>query len=103
MVDARSRPGPRGRVRTERLILRNLPFARAIRELRYGVGMLQEEFAADLGCSIAALSAWENGQTQPGRLAERALHDVADEHGWIVNLQAGSAAQRQRRGVAVAD
>jgi DNA-binding transcriptional regulator YiaG len=65
--------------------------------------MLQEEFAADLGCSIAALSAWENGQTQPGRLAERALHDVADEHGWTVDLQVGTATQRHRRGTAVAD
>lgn len=77
--------------------LRALPFARAIRQLREANGLFQPEFAEKIGCSVAQLSAWENGQTQPGRMAERAIHAVADELGYSINLQDGSIKQHARR------
>lgn len=78
--------------------LRTLPFARAIRGLREAAGLFQDEFAERVGCSVGSLSAWENGQTQPGKLAARALHDVASELGFDLNLTDGSLRERARRG-----
>jgi DNA-binding transcriptional regulator YiaG len=71
--------------------LRNLPSARAIRHLRYGLGLGQPEFSEAIGCSVASLSDWENGRTIPGRMAQRALQDVARSRGWTLDLDKGLA------------
>lgn len=40
-----------------------------IRELRYLIGLSQEQFAATLGVAYSTINRWENGHIQPSPLA----------------------------------
>lgn len=77
---------PNSTRRRERQQLRNNPNARAIRMLRDGMCLSQTDFAELVGCSVASLSAWENGETEPGKLAQRALLHTAHEAGHALDL-----------------
>lgn len=80
----------RRRTPLERRQGRSLPFARVIRELRENLGLTASEFSVFVGCSTASLSAWENGESAPGRLASRALKQVAYEAGYFLVLDTGA-------------
>jgi putative transcriptional regulator len=43
--------------------------AKLVKELRYRLGMTQEQFAAQLGVTLNTINRWENGKSQPSPLA----------------------------------
>ena len=43
--------------------------ARRIKELRFKLGLTQEQFAQKVGVSFSTVSRWENGRGHPSRLA----------------------------------
>ena len=44
-----------------------------IRELRISLNMTQENFAHEIGVTFATVNRWENGKSQPNRIALRLL------------------------------
>jgi putative transcriptional regulator len=43
--------------------------AKLIKELRYRLGMTQEQFAMELGVTLNTINRWENGKSHPSPLA----------------------------------
>ncbi len=43
--------------------------ARHIKELRFRLGMTQEQFAMELGVTLNTINRWENGKSHPSPLA----------------------------------
>jgi putative transcriptional regulator len=43
--------------------------AKQIKELRYRLGMTQEQFAMELGVTLNTINRWENGKSHPSPLA----------------------------------
>jgi len=44
-----------------------------IRELRQNLKMTQENFAHEIGVTFATVNRWENGRTQPNKVAQKVL------------------------------
>ena len=53
--------------------------ARQIKELRYRLGMTQEQFAAELGVTVSAVNRWENGKVQPSPLALKVMEQLKNK------------------------
>jgi putative transcriptional regulator len=53
--------------------------ARHIKELRYRLGMTQEQFAVELGVTVSAVNRWENGKVQPSPLALKAMEQLKNK------------------------
>ncbi len=53
--------------------------ARNIRDLRVLLNLTQEQFAREVGVVVDTVHRWENGHAKPGRLARRALQQLADK------------------------
>jgi len=45
-------------------------FATSVKALRAKLGLSQEDLAKALGVSFASVNRWENGKTQPSKLAK---------------------------------
>jgi putative transcriptional regulator len=45
-------------------------FATSVKTLRAQLGLSQEDLAKALGVSFASVNRWENGKTQPSKLAK---------------------------------
>ncbi|AFY73563.1 putative transcriptional regulator [Synechococcus sp. PCC 7502] len=43
--------------------------AKFVKELRYRLGMTQEQFAMELGVTLNTINRWENGKSHPSPLA----------------------------------
>jgi putative transcriptional regulator len=43
--------------------------AKLVKELRFRLGMTQEQFAAELGVTLNTINRWENGKSNPSPLA----------------------------------
>lgn len=52
-----------------------------IREIRLHLGMTQEQFAHALGITVTTVNRWENGHSQPSRMASAALFDLCEKRG----------------------
>jgi transcriptional regulator with XRE-family HTH domain len=52
---------------------------RIIRELRAGLGLTQEQFAARIGVTFSTVNRWENGQSEPSPLAIRRIEELQNE------------------------
>ena len=50
-----------------------------VKEMRRRLGMTQEELAHKLGVSFTSVNRWENGQTQPSKLARKQLVQLATD------------------------
>lgn len=46
-------------------------FPETVKEVRRQLGLSQEELAHALGVSFATVNRWENGKTDPSKLAQR--------------------------------
>jgi putative transcriptional regulator len=46
-------------------------FPETVKEVRRQLGLSQEELAHALGVSFATVNRWENGKTEPSKLAQR--------------------------------
>jgi putative transcriptional regulator len=47
-----------------------------IRELRQNLNMTQENFAHEIGVTFATVNRWENGRTQPNKVAQKILKQL---------------------------
>ena len=59
-----------------------------IRELRLRLDMTQEEFAHALGITVSTVNRWENGHSEPSKLARASIVGLAEKRG--VTIDAGS-------------
>jgi len=50
--------------------------ARHIKELRFRLGMTQEQFAAELGVTAASVHRWETGRATPSPLALKVMDSL---------------------------
>jgi putative transcriptional regulator len=50
--------------------------AKRIKELRYNLGMTQEQFAAELGVTAASVHRWETGRSTPSPLALKVMESL---------------------------
>lgn len=46
------------------------PFSKRVKKIRSQLNMSQEELAHALGVSFATVNRWENGKTNPSKLAQ---------------------------------
>ena len=63
---------------------------RLIRELRVKLDMTQEEFAHSLGITVSTVNRWENGHSEPSKLARASIVGLAEKRG--VNIDPGTLA-----------
>lgn len=52
--------------------------ARMIKELRYKLGLTQEQFAAKVGVTFSTVNRWESGKSKPSPLAMRQIEELMD-------------------------
>jgi len=50
--------------------------ARHIKELRFRLGMTQEQFAMELGVTVASVYRWETGKATPSPLALKVMDSL---------------------------
>ena len=60
----------------------------SIRELRRNLRMTQEEFAHALGITVSTVNRWENGHSEPSKLARASIVGLAEKRG--VSIDTGS-------------
>lgn len=59
-----------------------------VRDMRSRLEMTQEEFAQELGITVSTVNRWENGHSNPSKLARATLERLADRHGVFVEVPA---------------
>ncbi|WP_019501338.1 helix-turn-helix domain-containing protein [Pseudanabaena sp. PCC 6802] len=52
-----------------------------VRELRFRLGLTQEQFAAELGVTFASINRWENRKVQPSPMALKLLRQRLEQMG----------------------
>ncbi len=57
-----------------------------VRDMRSRLEMTQEEFAQELGITVSTVNRWENGHSNPSKLARATLERLADRHGVFVEV-----------------
>ena len=55
-----------------------------VRDMRHQLEMTQEEFAQELGITVSTVNRWENGHSNPSKLARATLERMASRHGVVV-------------------
>jgi putative transcriptional regulator len=63
------------------LVVKDLTLATLVRELRFRLGLTQEQFAAELGVTFVSVNRWENSKTQPSPMALRLMRLMLQEMG----------------------
>jgi putative transcriptional regulator len=63
------------------LLAQNPTLADLVRELRFRLGLTQEQFAAELGVTFVSVNRWENRKTQPSPMAMRLMRLMLEEMG----------------------
>ena len=56
------------------------PFSEQVKAVRTALNLSQEELAYALGVSFATVNRWENGKTNPSKLAQRQFEQFCEEH-----------------------
>jgi putative transcriptional regulator len=59
----------------------DIQFASLVRELRFRLGLTQEQFAAELGVTFASINRWENRKVQPSPMALKLLRQRLEQMG----------------------
>ncbi len=52
-----------------------------VRQLRLKLSMTQEEFAHALGITVSTVNRWENGHSEPSKLARASIVGLAEKRG----------------------
>jgi putative transcriptional regulator len=63
------------------LLVQDKTLANLVRELRFRLGLTQEQFAAELGVTFVSVNRWENSKTQPSPMALRLIQMMLEEMG----------------------
>ena len=58
-----------------------MDFREKVKKVRIEIGYSQEQLARDLGVSFATINRWENGKTEPSRLALKNFIDFCKKNG----------------------
>jgi len=58
---------------------------RLIRDLRQKLNMTQEEFAHALGITVSTVNRWENGHSEPSKLARASIVALAEKRGVMLD------------------
>jgi len=66
-----------------------------IRELRVKLDMTQEEFAHALGITVSTVNRWENGHSEPSKLARASIVGLAEKRGVTLDPATLSISQPQ--------
>lgn len=66
-----------------------------IRELRIKLDMTQEEFAHALGITVSTVNRWENGHSEPSKLARASIVGLAEKRGVSLDPTTLTIAQPQ--------
>lgn len=56
----------------------------SIRDMRNKLSMTQEEFAHALGITVSTVNRWENGHSEPSKLARATITRLAESHAIFV-------------------
>lgn len=56
----------------------------SIRDMRSKLAMTQEEFAHALGITVSTVNRWENGHSEPSKLARATIARLAESHAIFV-------------------
>jgi DNA-binding transcriptional regulator YiaG len=75
----------------------------SIRDMRTRLAMTQEEFAHALGITVSTVNRWENGHSEPSKLARATIARLAGNHGVFVEPTPRSAMVRERSDVMGSD
>ena len=54
-----------------------------VRGIRERAGMTQEEFAHALGITVSTVNRWENGHSEPSKLARATIQRFTESHGIV--------------------
>jgi putative transcriptional regulator len=57
-------------------MLQTQPTSKFVKELRYRLGMTQEQFAAELGVTAVSVHRWETGRATPSPLALKVMESL---------------------------
>jgi DNA-binding transcriptional regulator YiaG len=55
------------------------PFSAQVKAVRTALNLSQEELAHALGVSFATVNRWENGKTNPSKLAQRQFEQFCED------------------------
>jgi len=55
------------------------PFSEQVKAVRTALNLSQEELAHALGVSFATVNRWENGKTNPSKLAQRQFGQFCED------------------------
>jgi putative transcriptional regulator len=55
-------------------------FSAQVKAVRIALNLSQEELAHALGVSFATVNRWENGKTNPSKLAQRQFEQFCEKH-----------------------
>ena len=55
------------------------PTSKFIKELRFRLGMTQEQFAMELGVTVASVRRWENNKATPSPLAMKVMETLNNQ------------------------
>jgi DNA-binding transcriptional regulator YiaG len=56
-------------------------FAKTVKKLRLSLGMSQEELAHALNVSYVTINRWENGKTEPNKMAKKVFYSLCEQKG----------------------
>lgn len=73
-----------GRPAQEASLIMNKNSGLSIRDMRNRLSMTQEEFAHALGITVSTVNRWENGHSEPSKLARATITRLAGNHGIFV-------------------
>jgi putative transcriptional regulator len=63
------------------LVAQETTLSTLVRELRFRLGLTQEQFAAELGVTFASINRWENRKVQPSPMALKLLRQRLEQMG----------------------
>jgi DNA-binding transcriptional regulator YiaG len=81
---ARPEGEPLARAGQEAISIMSKNSGLSIRDMRNRLSMTQEEFAHALGITVSTVNRWENGHSEPSKLARATITRLAGNHGIFV-------------------
>ena len=58
-----------------------MEFPNSVKHLRQSLGMSQEELAHALNVSYVTINRWENGKTEPNKMAKMVFYTFCEQRG----------------------
>jgi DNA-binding transcriptional regulator YiaG len=62
------------------MTIKSEPFSERVKKVRSQLNLSQEDLAHAIGISFATVNRWENGKTNPSKLAKRQFEQFCEAH-----------------------